>query len=56
MIDYNLILYIGTGLIFFVFVLFIINEIDKRKKDIKAFYQDQLTKSFNNNKSKWKYY
>ena len=52
MIDYNLILYIGISLIFFIFILFIANEIDKRKKDIKQFKQQQLTKSFNRNK-KW---
>ena len=50
MIDYNLILYIGISLIFFIFILFIANEIDKRKKDIKEFRQQQLTKSFNKNK------
>ena len=50
MIDYNLILYIGIALIFFIFILFIVNEIDKRKKDIKQFKQQQLTKSFNRNK------
>ena len=46
MIDYNLILYIGISLIFIIFVLFIATEIDKRKKDIKEFKQQQLHKSF----------
>ena len=50
MIDYNLILYIGLFLIITGFILFIISEIDKRKKDIKEFKQQQLSKSFNKNK------
>ena len=54
MIDYNLILYIGLFLGLFLiisgFILFIVNEIDKRKKDIKEFKQQQLSKSFNKNK------
>ena len=50
MIDYNLILYIGLFLIISGFILFIVNEIDKRKKDIKEFKQQQLSKSFNKNK------
>ena len=50
MIDYNLILYIGLFLIISGFILFIVNEIDKRKKDIKQFKQQQLIKSFNRNK------
>ena len=50
MIDYNLIVYIGIGLIVLIFVLFIANEMDKRKKDIELFKQQQLTKSFNKTK------
>ena len=50
MIDYNLIVYIGIGLIIFVFILFIANEMDKRKKDIELFKQQQLTKSFEKGK------
>ena len=46
MIDYNLIVYIGIGLIIFVFILFIANEMDKRKKDREQWLSDQLTKSF----------
>ena len=46
MIDYNLILYIGLFLMFGSFILFILYEMDKRKKDIKLFRQQQLTKSF----------
>jgi len=51
MIDYNLIVYIGIGLIIFVFILFIANEMDKRKKDIELFKQQQLTKSFEKGKN-----
>ena len=50
MIDYNLILYIGIGLIISGFILFIIAEIKLRQLDIKQFKQQQLTKSFNKNK------
>ena len=46
MIEYNLIVYIGIGLMFLIFILFIANEMDKRKKDIELFKQQQLTKSF----------
>ena len=42
MIDYNLIVYIGIGLMFLIFILFIANEMDKRKKDIELFKQQQL--------------
>ena len=50
MIDYNLILYIGIGLIVFGFILFIISEIKLRQLEIEQFKQQQLTKSFNKNK------
>jgi len=50
MIDYNLIVYIGIGLIFLIFILFIANEMDKRKKDIELFKQQQLSKSFEREK------
>jgi len=50
MIDYNLIVYIGIGLIIFVFILFIANEMDKRKKDREQWLSDQLTKSFEKGK------
>ena len=50
MIDYNLIIYIGIGLIFLIFILFIANEMDKRKKDIELFKQQQLSKSFEREK------
>ena len=51
MINYNIVLYIGIGLIIFVFVLFIANEMDKRKKDIELFKQQQLSKSFEKGKN-----
>ena len=51
MIDYNLILYIGIALIVFGFILFITNEINKRKKEIKECkQQQQLNESFKKNK------
>ena len=49
-INYNLILYIGLFLIVGSFILFILNEIDKRKKDIELFKQQQLSKSFERGK------
>ena len=45
--NYNLILYIGLFLIVGSFVLFIANEMDKRKKDRKQWLSNQLSKSFN---------
>ena len=50
MIDYNLILYIGIGLIVFGFILFIISEMKLRALEIEQFKQEQLNKSFNKNK------
>ena len=50
MINYNLIVYLGVGLIALLFILFIRNEMKKRKKDIELFKQQQLTKSFDRNK------
>ena len=51
MIDYNLILYIGLGLIGFGFGLFILSIIMERKAERKLFKLDQLNKSFERNKS-----
>ena len=42
MINYDLILYIGLFLIVGSFILFILYEMDKRKKDIELFKQQQL--------------
>ena len=33
------------------FILFIVSEMDKRRKDRELFYQQQLTKSFERNKN-----
>ena len=52
MIDYNLVLYIGIGLIVFGFVLFLISEHFERQAEIKLFKLQQLNKSFNKNKAK----
>ena len=52
--NYNLILYIGLFLIVGSFILFILNEIDKRKKDIELFKQQQLSKSFEKGKNEEK--
>ena len=51
MIDYNLVLYFGIGLIVFGFVLFLVSEHFERQADIKLFRQEQLTKSFNKAKN-----
>jgi len=52
MINYNLILYIGLFLIISGFILFIISQIKLRQLEIEQFKQEQLLKSFNNNKNK----
>ena len=51
MIDYNLIVYIGIGLMVLIFILFITNEMDKRKKDKEQWLSNQLTKSFEKGKN-----
>ena len=51
MINYNLILYIGLVFYVLIFVLFIANEMDKRKKDREQWLSDQLTKSFEKGKN-----
>jgi capsular polysaccharide biosynthesis protein len=43
---YNIIVYVGLFLIVGIFILFILYEMDKRKKDVELFRQQQLTKSF----------
>ena len=48
--NYNLILYIGLFLIVGSFVVFLLNEMHKRKLDIELFKQQQLTKSFKKEK------
>jgi hypothetical protein len=46
MIDYNLVLYIGIGLIVFGFVLFLIAIHFERQEEIKQFKLEQLNKAF----------
>jgi len=46
MIDYNLVLYFGIGLIVFVWVLFLISIHFERQEEIKLFKQEQLDKAF----------
>ena len=46
MIDYNLALYIGIGLIVFGFVLFLVSIHFERKAEIKLFKLEQLNKAF----------
>ena len=41
MIDYNIVLYIGIGLIVFGFVLFLISEHFERQAEIKLFKLEQ---------------
>ena len=51
MIDHNLVLYIGIGLIVFGFVLFLISIHFERQAEIKLFKQQQLSKSFEKGKN-----
>jgi len=46
MINYNLILYIGLGLIVGGFCLFLYSQMRLRELDIEEFKNQQLTKSF----------
>jgi len=46
MIDYNLVLYIGIGLIVFGFVLFLVSIHFEREAEIKLFKLKQLEESF----------
>ena len=46
MIDYNLVLYIGIGLIVFGFVLFLVASHFERQAEIKLFKLEQLDKAF----------
>ena len=48
--NWNIVLYIGLFLIVGSFILFILYEMDKRKKDIELFKQQQLSKSFKKTK------
>jgi hypothetical protein len=51
MIDYNIILHIGIGLIVFGFVLFLVASHFERQAEIKLFKLQQLNKSFDKNKA-----
>ena len=48
---YNLIFYIGLFIMALGFILFIISEMEDRRKDRELFHQQQLTKSFERNKN-----
>ena len=51
MINYNLVVYIGVGLMALLFFLFIKNEMNKSKLDREEFKRQQdLKKSFDRNK------
>ena len=52
MINYNIVLYIGIGLIIFGFVLFLVSIHFERQAEIKLFKQQQLSKSFEKGKIK----
>ena len=51
MIDYNLVMYIGLGLIIGGFCLFLYSQHRLRQLDIEEFKNQQLTKSFNKAKN-----
>ena len=49
--NWNIVLYIGLAFYVLIFVLFIANEMNKRKLDREQWLSDQLTKSFNKAKN-----
>jgi len=51
MIDYNLIMWIGLGLIVGGFCLFLYSQMRLRQLDIEEFKNQQLTESFNKAKN-----
>ena len=51
MVNYNLVVYIGIGLIVFGFVLFLVSIHFERQEEIKLFKQQQLSKSFEKGKN-----
>ena len=51
MIDYNLVMYIGLGLIVGGFCLFLYSQHRLRQLDIEEFKNQQLAKSFNKAKN-----
>ena len=54
MIDYNLVLYIGLGLIVGGFCLFLYSQMRLRQLDIEQWKNEQLLKSFSRAKEKEK--
>ena len=55
MINYNLVLYIGVGLIIGGFCLFLYSQHKLRQLDIAEFKNQQLKKSFDRNKLSGRY-
>ena len=51
MINYNIVLYIGLGLIVGGFCLFLYSQMRLRQLDIEQFKNNQLLKSFNKEKN-----
>jgi len=51
MIDWNIVLYIGIGLMIGGFILFLIAQHFERQAEIKLFKLEQLAKSFERNKN-----
>ena len=49
--NWNIVLYIGLAFYVLIFVLFIANEMDKRKKDREQWLSNQLSKSFEKGKN-----
>ena len=49
--NWNIVLYIGLAFYVLIIVLFITNEMDKRKKDKEQWLSDQLSKSFEKGKN-----
>ena len=49
--NWNIVLYIGLVFYVLIFVLFITNEMDKRKKDKAQWLSDQLSTSFERGKN-----
>ena len=49
--NWNLVLYIGLAFYVLIIVLFITNEMDKRKKDREQWLSNQLSKSFEKGKN-----
>ena len=49
--NWNIVLYIGLAFYVLIFVLFIANEMDKRKKDREQWLSNQLSTSFEKGKN-----